>query len=97
MMKMVLDQNWIMKDRSWDEYIPAFVPGDLYSDLLRNGKIEDPYYRDNELAALALSEREYEYVTTFVATEELLEEWIFDKNKAEVIFNYMSEFIKLFN
>ena len=62
MKKQELNQNWTMKDRSWDFSIPASVPGDLYTDLLKNGKIEDPYYRDNELEALKLSEKEYEYV-----------------------------------
>ncbi len=72
MINISLDQNWIMKDRSWDNFIPAFVPGDLYSDLLKNGEIEDPYYRDNELEALKLAEQEYEYQTTFSADEKVL-------------------------
>lgn len=71
MMRVLLNQNWIMKDRSWDSYIPASVPGDLYSDLLQSGKIKDPYYRDNELEALKLSEKEYEYKTVFTAGEDL--------------------------
>ena len=65
-----LNKNWTMRDRSWDNYIPAFVPGDLYTDLLKNNKIKEPYYRDNELEALKLSENEYEYVTVFVAGPE---------------------------
>ena len=65
MVRIYLNENWKMKDRSWDNHIPASVPGDLYSDLLRNGKTEDPYYRDNELEALKLAENEYEYETTF--------------------------------
>ncbi|MBR6536186.1 MAG: glycoside hydrolase family 2 protein [Lachnospiraceae bacterium] len=71
MITVSLDKNWMMKDRSWDNFIPAFVPGDLYSDLLRNDKIGDPYYRDNELEALALSEREYEYRTEFFADSDI--------------------------
>ena len=74
MIRTYLHTNWTMKDKSWDGYIPAFVPGDLYSDLLRNGKTEDPYYRDNELEALKLSEKEYEYVCTFEAEEAALSE-----------------------
>jgi len=62
---MKLDQNWMMKDVNRAEKLPAIVPGDLYSDLLRNGKIEDPYYRDNELDALKLAENRYEYETVF--------------------------------
>ena len=73
MITVSLDKNWIMKDKSWDEYLPAFVPGDLYSDLLRNQIIEDPYYRDNELETLKLSGREYEYKTVFQAGADLCE------------------------
>ncbi len=73
MIKISLDQNWIMKDRSWDSFIPASVPGDLYTDLLNGGKIENPYYRDNELEALKLAEREYEYRTIFSVDETVLE------------------------
>lgn len=73
MIKISLDQNWIMKDRSWDNFIPASVPGDLYSDLLNSGKIEDPYYRDNELEALKLAENEYEYQTIFSVDKTVLE------------------------
>ena len=71
MIKISLDQNWIMKDRSWDNFIPASVPGDLYSDLLENKVIEEPYYRDNELTALPLAEKEYEYVTLFSVDEDV--------------------------
>lgn len=73
MIAVSLNQNWIMKDKSWDGYIPAFVPGDLYSDLLRNQKIEDPYYRDNELEALKLSARDYEYRTVFSVGNDICE------------------------
>ena len=72
MITVSLNQNWTMKERSWDEYVPASVPGDLYTDLLNNRKIEDPYYRDNELEALKLSENEYEYKTVFPVGEEVL-------------------------
>lgn len=71
MMTKMLHENWKMRDTSWDTYLPATVPGDLYTDLLNNGKIEDPYYRDNELACLKLMEREYEYETTFTAGTEI--------------------------
>jgi len=73
MITISLDQNWIMKDRSWDNFIPASVPGDLYSDLLKEGKIEEPYYRDNELEALKLAEHTYEYQTTFSVDTNVLE------------------------
>ena len=66
-----INQNWKMKEVGVDAWVPAIVPGDLYSDLLRNGQMEEPYYRDNELAALKLSENRYEYETVLFADTEV--------------------------
>ncbi len=38
---------WTLQQVGQSEKLPAQVPGDHYSDLLRAGKISDPYYRDN--------------------------------------------------
>ena len=38
---------WTLQQEGKSEKLPAQVPGDHYSDLLRAGKIPDPYYRDN--------------------------------------------------
>ena len=37
-----------------ENYYPATVPGSVYQDLLDQGRMEDPYYRDNEDAALEI-------------------------------------------
>lgn len=41
------------------------VPGSLYSFLLENGLMDDPYYRDNEYSALELSRYDYSFIKTF--------------------------------
>ncbi len=41
------------------------IPGSLYSILMENGLMDDPFYRDNEVKALALSEHEYEFSRSF--------------------------------
>ena len=59
---MEIDSCWSLRNadkREGRETVPAEVPGDLYSDLLRAGIIDDPYYRDNELAALKLAGNDY--------------------------------------
>lgn len=55
------------------EALPARVPGSVYQALLDNGKMEDPYYRDNELKALALMDRDFTYMTEFEASSRLRE------------------------
>ncbi|MCD8104440.1 MAG: glycoside hydrolase family 2 protein [Lachnospiraceae bacterium] len=53
------------------EFIPAVVPGTVYTDLLREGRMEDPFWKDNEDAALHLMDKDYEYVTVFDCPEDL--------------------------
>ena len=48
-----------------DGFIPATVPGSVYSDLLKAGKMEDPYWRDNENEALELMKNDFEYRGSF--------------------------------
>jgi len=41
------------------------IPGSMYSFLLNNNLIEDPYYRDNEYKALELSHHDYTFERKF--------------------------------
>lgn len=52
--------------------MPATVPGSVYHDLLAQGRIDDPFYRDNEDAALALMENDFVYACAFDVPETLL-------------------------
>lgn len=56
---------WSMKctkDTNWQE---AIVPGSVYTDLLRNGSMKDPFVGENEYEICQLSEYDYEYARTF--------------------------------
>lgn len=72
MMNIDLNGCWQMKRTDEAEWIDAVVPGSVYADLLRAGKMEDPFYRDNEDAARALSFYDYEYTRTFKVDGESL-------------------------
>ena len=41
-----------MKEAGGEGYINVTIPGSVYSALLENEMIENPYYRDNENEAL---------------------------------------------
>lgn len=69
MLKKLLNSGWQMRCVKEEKYLPATVPGSVYSDYIQAGRMEDPYYRDNELKALKLMEEDYEYRTTFPAQE----------------------------
>lgn len=67
-----LEKDWQMYQVGTEEVLSAKVPGSVYNDLLRNDRMEDPYYRDNELKALKIMEQDFVYETTFDAYSELL-------------------------
>ena len=48
-----------------DHDITGKIPGSVYSFLLDAGEMDDPYYRDNELKALALMDRDYTFSRKF--------------------------------
>ena len=52
--------------------VSANVPGSVYHDLLANALIPDPFYRDNEDAALKLMENDFHYNRAFFVDEKLL-------------------------
>lgn len=51
---------------------PARVPGTVHTDLLANGLIEDPFWRDNEMKLQWVGEGDWSYRTTFQAGPEIL-------------------------
>ena len=60
---------WKMHTAGDVQWYPAQVPGTVYTDLLRNGQMEDPFWKDNEYKALDLMEKDYEYETVFEGVE----------------------------
>ena len=70
--KVSLNGAWRMRQTGTEEWLSATVPGSVYSDLLANNRMEDPYWRDNENAAFALMENDYEYERKFTVTAEQL-------------------------
>lgn len=73
MMRQILNGSWRMKAASEQEWIPAIVPGSVASDLMRAGKLEDPYYRERQYEVFDLFRRTYEYEREFSADPALLE------------------------
>ena len=72
MVEQILHDKWLMHSSDSEHIIPASVPGSVYADLLAAGEMEDPYYRDNELEALKIMNKDYVYETSFEVQEEIL-------------------------
>lgn len=70
----VIDLNgpWEMKATDESLWLPARVPGVVQSDLLRLGRLKDPYYRDQELDAQWVEQKEWEYRRRFRVGPDLL-------------------------
>ena len=63
---------WTFQQVGQGDKLPAQVPGDHYSDLLRAGKIPDPYYRDNNKAVQWAAQTGWIYRRSFdVAPQQL--------------------------
>lgn len=74
MIRTVIDGAFRMRVAGKDEWLPATVLGSVYADLLKNGRIEEPYWRDNELQALELMDQDYEYLGIFNVDGEMLKQ-----------------------
>lgn len=73
MVKMDLPAVWSMHTLGAEDWQEAIVPGTVYTDLLRNKTMEDPFWKDNADRALARMESDYEYVTEFDCTDEIFD------------------------
>ena len=70
-MELSLNGEWRLFSEG-EEVCRAQVPGCVYTDLLAAGKIEDPFYAENEQKAYWVSCRNWEYRKTFFVPEEAL-------------------------
>jgi beta-mannosidase len=69
-----LIDKWQFRERGTEEWLPAWVPGCVQTDLMALGRIPNPFAADNELHVQWMAERDWEYRLTFQAAPELLEE-----------------------
>ncbi|GGG85947.1 beta-mannosidase [Paenibacillus radicis (ex Gao et al. 2016)] len=72
MQLLTLNGVWNMKRTDEAEWINGTVPGSVFNDLLQAGKMEDPFFRDNEYDALELSKFDYEYKRNFTVEQDTL-------------------------
>jgi beta-mannosidase len=70
MQQYFLNGTWKMSDASGNVR-EGTIPGSVYSFLLNNGEMEDPYYRDNELKALKLMDDDYTFFRHFRVPHEM--------------------------
>ncbi|CAM3423215.1 glycoside hydrolase family 2 protein [Paenibacillus lupini] len=64
--------NWAFKNRDEQEWRPAFVPGCVHTDLLKNELIPDPFVGTNEKDLQWIDKKVWEYESVFDVSAELL-------------------------
>lgn len=65
-MRQALDGIWnIICEADSEKKIRARVPGSVYSEMLSNGLIPNPYYRENEYISTCISADNYIFTRTF--------------------------------
>lgn len=69
--KTEISSGWRFRQRDSGVWMPATVPGTVHTDLLSNGKIEDPFYRMNELGLQWIDKKDWEYRTVFLVDDDL--------------------------
>lgn len=69
----LLNSGWTLTSPDSDHQVPFTVPGDVHSSLLAAGQIEQPYYRDNELAVDWVNQCEWILERRFEVSEDDLE------------------------
>lgn len=72
MQRLTLNGAWQLRQTETNEAIPAQVPGCVHTDLLAAGKIDEPFYRDNELKLLWVGETDWSYQRRFFVSSEWL-------------------------
>jgi len=70
------------------EWLPAIVPGEIHQDLVRAGRLPDPYFGDNEPKSAWVHERDWWLRRSFTVTPETL--------AAELVFDGIDTFATIF-
>jgi beta-mannosidase len=85
-----LNQGWSLYIDSDDTTIQVVVPGMVQSDLFLAGRIEDPFFGNNEADLQWIGEREWEYSKRFLPDPKL-----FDQEKIHLIFGGLDTYASI--
>ena len=89
--KVDTNLQWQFVEKNKNTWLPATVPGDVHSDLLKAGAISDPLFDNNELPLQWIGESDWIYKTTFVVTDSL-----FAFKSIDFIFEGLDTYSKVF-
>lgn len=67
--QMNLGGAWRMREADSETWHSAHVPGSVYADLMADGTMPNPFWRENELDAFERMKKDYVYQRTFTVSE----------------------------
>jgi len=86
--RMEIGEGWTFAGSdTFTAGFPAQVPGTIHTDLLANGLIPDPFWRDNEMKLQWVGERNWSYKNIFELRAEQLE-----ADRVEMVFHGLDTF-----
>ncbi|MCU7548795.1 hypothetical protein OCK74_06680 [Chitinophagaceae bacterium LB-8] len=88
---MPLNKGWKFKETTSQEWLPAIIPGTVHTDLLKNRRIHDPFYRDNESKVQWVSQKDWEYQVSFDVEKSLL-----SKKHLELVFEGLDTYADVY-
>jgi beta-mannosidase len=90
-----LKDNWQFRKKEPNgkagTWYTAAVPGCVHTDLMANGLMEDPFYRDNENKVQWVENEDWEYRTRFTVDSRLLQ-----KENMEFVFKGLDTYAKVY-
>jgi beta-mannosidase len=89
--RLPLEGEWQFRQGGQAKWYKATVPGCVHTDLMANGLIPDPYYRDNELKVQWVERENWEYRKEF-----FIPETIIGRNHVELVCKGLDTYAKVF-
>ena len=89
--KIILTDNWQFKGVDTLGWKLASVPGNIFTDLVHHKIIEDPFIKNNEEKVQWVSQKNWEYKTTFSISDEILK-----KKNIEINFEGLDTYASIY-
>jgi beta-mannosidase len=89
---ILLTSGWkFRKANSADKWLPASIPGNIYSDLFSNKLIQDPFASTNNTKLKWVDETDWEYQTIFTINSDM-----FLRSETELEFKGLDTYAKVY-
>ena len=89
--KITIHENWEFKGTDTLDWKKATIPGNVFSDLMENEIIVNPFIKTNEDSVQWVSKKDWEYKTTFSLSKKELE-----KKNIELHFEGLDTYATIF-